>query len=101
MNTTEVAAASPEAATTAEAPEKTAGNPPRIECMIHLRFFPDGTVAEIGERPPGVKPQAWFKYLSQHTRNSYQALSGGRGLFRLPRAEVDALRAACALESAS
>jgi hypothetical protein len=92
MDTTEVVAAAPEAAPAAE---------PRIECMIHLRFFPDGTVAEIGERPSGVKAHDWYKYLSRHTQNSYQALSGGRGLFRLPRPEVEALKAACAAEGAS
>jgi len=77
------------------------GNEGRTDCMIHLRFFPDGTVAEIGERPSEVKPHDWFKYLSRHTRNAYQALSGGRGLFRLPRTEVDALKAACAAETSS
>lgn len=67
-----------------------------IDCLIHLRFQPDGTVIEIGERPSGVTAQNWFNYLSRHTLNCYQALSGGRGLFRLPRQEVDALKAACA-----
>ncbi|WP_434101711.1 RNA polymerase sigma factor sigma-70 region 4 domain-containing protein [Methylocaldum gracile] len=68
----------------------------RTECVIHLRFFPDGTVAEIGERPSGVEPHDWYKYLCNNTQNSYQALSGGRGLFRLLRTEVDALKASCA-----
>lgn len=99
MDTKEVVAA--ESAAAAEAPEATPGIERRIECMIHLRFFPDGTVAEIGERPSGVKPHDWFKYLSQHTQNCYQALSGGRGLFRLPRIEVEALKAACAAEGIS
>lgn len=71
-----------------------------IECLIHVRFNPDGTVAEIGERPDAVNTQTWFKYLSQHTVNRYQALAGGRGLFRLPRPEVDTIKAACAEEQA-
>jgi hypothetical protein len=70
----------------------------QVECLIHVRFNPDGTVAEIGERPQAVKAQAWFKYLSQNTLNRYQALAGGRGLFRLPRPEVDTLKVACATE---
>ena len=67
----------------------------KIECLIHVRFNPNGTVMEIGERPQGVEQQTWFNYLSEHTLNCYQALSGGRGLFRLPRTEVDALKVAC------
>lgn len=70
-----------------------------LDCLIHLRFQPNGTVMEIGERPSGVDAQTWFNYLSQHTQNCYQALSGGRGLFRLPRLEVDALKSACVGEN--
>lgn len=66
------------------------------DCLIHLRFNPNGTVFEIGERPAGIEAQEWFNYLSRHTLNCYQALSGGRGLFRLPRTEVEALKSACA-----
>lgn len=73
----------------------------KVECLIHVRFNPDGTVLEIGERPQSVKAQAWFKYLSQNTSNRYQALAGGRGLFRLPRTDVDALKTACATEQGS
>jgi hypothetical protein len=70
-----------------------------VDCLIHLRFQPDGTVIEIGERPSGVDAQTWFNYLSRHTHNCYQALSGGRGLFRLPRLEVDTLKSACVGEN--
>jgi hypothetical protein len=72
-----------------------------IDCLIHLRFQPDGTVVEIGERPLNVPAQKWFNYLSGHTLNCYQALSGGRGFFRLPREKVDSLKAACAVENAT
>lgn len=88
-------------ATPADASTETPAAPERIECMIHLRFNPDGTVCEIGERPADVNPHEWFKYLSRHTQNRYQALSGGRGLFRLPRPQVEELKAACSAESAS
>jgi hypothetical protein len=73
----------------------------RIECLIHVRFAPDGTVREIGERPRGVPAQDWFGYLCRNTQNCYQALSGGRGLFRLSRTEVDRLKAACGAEKPS
>jgi hypothetical protein len=65
-----------------------------IQTMIHVRFSPDGSVTEIGERPPALSAQAWFDRLSEKVGMSYQPLSGGRGLFRLPRADVDALKAA-------
>lgn len=69
--------------------------------IIHLRFNNDGSVAEIGERPAGVKPQAWFKFLSNNTQDAYQALSGGRGMFRLPKTQVETLKTACGTELTS
>jgi hypothetical protein len=64
------------------------------QVLIHVRFAPDGTVTEIGERPASIPAQEWFKRLSLATNNAYQSLSGGRGVFRLPREEIDALKAA-------
>jgi hypothetical protein len=61
--------------------------------MIHLRFAPNGTVVEISERPAALTPQQWFNCLSDKHGNAYQAFSGGRGLFRLTRGEIDALKA--------
>ncbi|SFK02581.1 hypothetical protein [Methylocapsa palsarum] len=60
--------------------------------VIHARFSPDGSVVEIGERPTGMDPQAWFNILSDKAASSYQALAGGRGVFRVTRAEVDAIK---------
>lgn len=60
--------------------------------MIHVRFAPDGTVVEISERPAGLTPQDWFNHLSDSVGQAYQALAGGRGLFRLMRGELDALK---------
>ena len=51
--------------------------------MIHVRFSPNGAVTEIGERPAAVSAQEWFNHLSNTTLDTYQSLSGGRGLFRL------------------
>jgi len=67
-----------------------------MQTLIHVRFSPDGTVTEIGARPQGVDPQSWFNYLSQAAGNAYQALSGGRGLFRLDPQELDGLKEAYA-----
>jgi hypothetical protein len=60
------------------------------QVMIHVRFAPDGSVTEISERPASLSAQAWFNCLSTRAGASYQPLSGGRGLFRLSRTEVDA-----------
>jgi hypothetical protein len=64
------------------------------QVMIHVRFSPDGSVTEIGERPAELSPQAWFNRLAERAGTAYQPLSGGRALFRLPRAEVDSLKPA-------
>ncbi len=63
------------------------------QVMIHVRFAPNGTVTEIGERPGELSAQEWFNLLSRATLDNYQALSGGRAIFRLPRAEVEQLKA--------
>lgn len=67
-----------------------------MQTLIHVRFAPDGAVTEIGARPRGVDPQSWFNYLSRAAGNAYQALSGGRGLFRLEAQELDGLKDAFA-----
>lgn len=63
--------------------------------LVHVRFAPNGTVTEIGERPVSVSAQQWFNYLSRGTINCYEALAGGRGVFRIAREDMDALRVAC------
>jgi len=60
--------------------------------VLHARFAPNGTVVEISERPAALAPQEWFNFLSDKAGNAYQTLAGGRGVFRLTRAEVDALK---------
>lgn len=62
------------------------------QVIIHVRFAADGSVTEIGERPAEASAQVWFNHLSNRAGTSYQPLSGGRGVFRLARGEVDALK---------
>jgi hypothetical protein len=62
--------------------------------VTHVRFAPDGSVTEIGERPAGASPQEWFDRLITRTGNGYQPLAGGRAVFRIPRMEIDSLKAA-------
>lgn len=60
--------------------------------LIHVRFQPDGSVMEIGERPASLSAQQWFAKLST-AGTSFESLSGGRGVFRLTSDEVAALKA--------
>jgi hypothetical protein len=62
------------------------------EIMIHVRFSPDGTVREISARPLTLSAQDWFNRLSTEAASAYQALSGGRGLFRLSSAQLKSLQ---------
>jgi hypothetical protein len=69
--------------------------------IIHVRFAPNGTVVEIGERPAALNPQQWFDYLSEKIgADAYQTFSGGRGVFRATRDVVDALKAESAAQAA-
>lgn len=62
------------------------------EVMIHVRFSPDGTVREISARPATLSAQDWFNRLSNEAASAYQALSGGRGLFRLSAVQLQSLQ---------
>jgi hypothetical protein len=64
------------------------------QMMIHVRFAPDGTVTEISERPGWASPQAWFNALTDKAGTAYQPLSGGRGVFRVNREDVDTWKVA-------
>jgi hypothetical protein len=61
--------------------------------LIHVRFAPNGSVVEIGERPAALSPQQWFNYLSGAAGDVYQVFAGGRGVFRLTTGRLDALKA--------
>jgi hypothetical protein len=63
------------------------------EVILHVRFAPSGAVVEIGERPPALSPQQWYEILCAKAGTSYQPLAGGRAVFRLTRAELEALKA--------
>ncbi|MGY3450895.1 hypothetical protein [Bradyrhizobium sp. USDA 4353] len=62
---------------------------------LHVRFAPDGTVAEISERPATLTPQQWFNKLSEAIGlKAYQTFAGGRGVFKTTRDQIEALKAA-------
>ncbi len=62
--------------------------------LIHVRFAANGEVSVIGEKPATISEQEWFKRLNNKAGDVYQPLAGGRGVFRLARARLDALKAA-------
>lgn len=62
------------------------------DVVVHVRFSPDGTVREISARPQTLNSQEWFNRLSIEAAETYQALSGGRGLFRLSPAALQTLQ---------
>ena len=72
-------------------PKVAAGEGP---ILIHVSFAPDGAVKSIGEKPSTLSEQEWFKRLSVQAADVYQPLAGGRGVFRVERARLDALKAA-------
>lgn len=47
---------------------------------------------QIGERSEGTPVQEWLNRLGGSTQNCFEALSGGRGIFRLGREQVEALK---------
>jgi len=63
------------------------------QILIHLVFLNDGSVTRISEQPSGATPQKWFNHLSISASHAYQALSGGRGVFRLTAEELSQLKA--------
>ena len=67
---------------------------PEGQILIHVRFAPDGVVNTIGEKPSTISEQEWFRRLSFQAGDVYQPLAGGRGVFRVARARLDALKAA-------
>lgn len=62
------------------------------QIMIHVRFAPNGTVTEVGDRPSTLSAQDWFNHLSNNNGDSYQSFSGGRCLFRLSREQLNAAK---------
>lgn len=60
--------------------------------IIHVRFASDGSVAEISERPAPLTAQQWFNVLSEAVPTLYQALAGGRGIFRLDKSQLETIR---------
>jgi len=53
--------------------------------VIHLRFAPDGSVTEIGERPASLTAQQWFDRLSDKHAMDFQACRADAASIVSPR----------------
>ncbi|MGY4315202.1 hypothetical protein ACVWW1_004529 [Bradyrhizobium sp. JR3.5] len=62
------------------------------QVIIHVRFAPNGRVVQISERPGKLTPNQWFDVLNARSGSAYQPLARGRGVFRLNRIAVEALK---------
>ncbi|AIA30829.1 hypothetical protein [Leptospirillum ferriphilum] len=60
--------------------------------LVHVVFASDGTVRKISACPSETDAQSWFNRLSRETRDRYESLSGGRGVFRLFPGELLSLQ---------
>jgi len=67
------------------------GEGARGQVIIHVRFHPNGRVNTVNHRPDSVDPQDWFDLLCRAAPSSYQALAGGRGVFRIQSNDFDAI----------
>ena len=54
-------------------------------------FSNDGCVKRISGCPEGIGGQDWFNFLSRKTCDRYESLSGGRGVFRFEKEEIETL----------
>ena len=63
------------------------------EVIIHVRFHPDSRVWEIAECPNALDKEQWFKLLCTRLGSKFQTRAGGRGFFRITRAELESAKA--------
>lgn len=67
-------------------------NPPIAgDVLVHVRFYPNTEISSIGEKPDHLSAGEWFDRLLQAASPRYQTFAGGRGFFRIPRSEFDAI----------
>jgi len=75
------------------APAAVAQTAPVDLVQINVRFHPNATIWEIGERPQSLDREQWFAALCARVGDKYRTRAGGRGFFRVPREELEALKA--------
>jgi len=61
------------------------------EVLVHVRYRPDGQIFSIGEKPEKLSESQWLNHLLETASHCYQPFAGGRGFFRIPRRNFEAL----------
>ncbi|HEY8259734.1 MAG TPA: hypothetical protein VIG55_00860 [Methylosinus sp.] len=61
--------------------------------ILHVRFRSDGTIWMIDECPAHMTGQEWYNFLCRRIPDRYAPRMGGRGDFRVSRAQLEALKA--------
>jgi hypothetical protein len=60
--------------------------------VVHVRFRTDATIWMIDECPSHFTPQEWYNFLCKRIPDRYSPRMGGRGDFRVSRAQLEALK---------
>jgi hypothetical protein len=61
------------------------------EVLVHVRFLPNAEIFSIDEKPQSMSAREWLNLLLEGASPHYQALAGGRGFFRIPRAGFETI----------
>jgi hypothetical protein len=61
------------------------------DVLIHVRYHPNSDVAMIDACPDHLSLKDWLGLLWTEAPSRYLGLSGGRGFFRIPRSEYEAI----------
>jgi len=67
---------------------------PDLRVVVEPRLRINSLYAEIssiGEKPESLDASAWFKHLLDAASPHYQTFAGGRGFFRIPRSDFEAI----------
>jgi hypothetical protein len=68
-----------------------ADNAAEDNVLVHVRYYANGGIGSIGEKPEGLGEREWLDRLLAGAPEYYQVLAGGRGFFRIPRSRFTAI----------
>jgi hypothetical protein len=84
------------ASATPEAEERHAPPPLAVAgdaLLVHVRYWPSAMIWEIAACPNDLTKEEWLERLMARHGDRYETRMGGRGFFKLTRAELEALHA--------
>jgi hypothetical protein len=70
---------------------KPAASTKEEDVLIHVRYHPNSDVKTIDACPSHLSPKDWLGLLWTEAPSHYLGLSGGRGFFRIPKSEYEAI----------